>query len=235
MAQGSFGLGRAIGRGWEGFKANPAPAILGFLVWVIVVSAISMIPIVNFAMLIVAGPLTGGLMILMLNLAKGTDPKVGDAFAGFSKFGRFLGVYWFFFLIMLLAYIPGIIGFAVGMAIQDEVITPVAMGIGGLISAVIVIVLTLKYLLVWYVVADNQEDGVMDAFRKSAQLTQGNRLKLFGSMIVLGILGEIGVLLFGVGVLLTGPIAGAAMASIYLQLKESAGGSSGAASDPASA
>lgn len=227
MARGSFGLGKAIGNGWDGFKSNAAAAILGLLVWLIVYTALAVIPFVNLAILILAGPLVGGLMTLMLNLAKRSDPKIGDVFAGFSKFGRYLGLFWLFTLMILLAYIPAIIGFAVGAVVQDQTVTPVIMGVGGLISVIVVIYLATRFLFVWHVVADNWEDGsVMAAFRKSSQITEGNRLKLFGSMIVLTILAQIGFLLLGVGILLTGPIANIAIASVYLQLKESAGGAS---------
>jgi hypothetical protein len=165
-------------------------------------------------------------MLLSLNLHK-RSASFGDIFGGFKKFGTYLGVYWLLVLISILCMVPGaIVGAAVWFASSgEEDMILVAVGAGALLSAIIMWVVYLRFLFAYYVVADDWEDSsITRAFSKSSMITEGNRLKLFGCMIVLGLFMMLGYLVLLVGALITVPVTMVAMASIYTQLKESAGG-----------
>jgi uncharacterized membrane protein len=230
MANGSFSLGRAFSEGWQAFARNVWVAILGVLVYVGIEGVIGWVPCVGpLAQLIVAGPFLGGMCLFALHLLRQANPSVGDVFAGFSKFGRYLGLYWLLFLIGIACAVPTmgvalLVGLGVGMAAGED--AGVAVGVTlGVIAFIVWYAILVRWSLAYYVVADDWEEGsVFTSLRKSAQITKGTRIKLFLSLIVLSLFGVIGVLACIVGVLLTGSVAMCATASIYQQLKESAAG-----------
>ncbi len=89
---------------------------------------------------------------------------------------------------------------------------------GGLILLIIPgIIWALKYKMFSYLIIDKNM-GIMEAFRESARLTKGNRWSLLGFIIVGGLINIAGLLVIGIGFLITAPIIMIATAQVYLYL-----------------
>lgn len=80
-----------------------------------------------------------------------------------------------------------------------------------------------------YVMVDRQA-GVLASLRGSADLGEGNRLRIFFFLLALLVLNIVGALVFLVGLLLTLPITYVASAHAYRQLTTASSGSSSEAS-----
>ncbi|MGE5041390.1 MAG: DUF975 family protein [Candidatus Levyibacteriota bacterium] len=92
--------------------------------------------------------------------------------------------------------------------------------LGGLFLLVIPgIVWAVKYHFATYFIVD-KNTGIREAFKKSGEITRGHKLDLllFG-FIVLG-LNFVGAILFGVGLLISGPVTALATADIYRKLSK---------------
>lgn len=66
----------------------------------------------------------------------------------------------------------------------------------------------------------SEKIGFVEAIQKSRQLTKTVRWKLLGLFIVVGILQFIGLLMFGIGIFVTGPVGSLAIAHVYHKLKD---------------
>ena len=232
MVNRTFSFGDCFGKGWEIFKANVGIAILGAFVWFVIHLVGSMIPFISFVyMIVVAPPLMGGLSMFFLKLVDNNQPSVGDIFSGFQHFGEFMGVYWLFFLIGLLCAIPGgiliLIGVLLAAAVDEAVVVAPFIAIGAIIALIATILVMLRWLFAYMIVADGWHEGsVITAFKKSAEITKGNRAQLFLAMLVLGLLAWLGILCFGIGFFVTFPIMMCVLTVIYRELKGPAEGSS---------
>lgn len=92
--------------------------------------------------------------------------------------------------------------------------------IGGLFLLIIPgVVWAVKYHFATYFVVD-KETGIIEAFKKSGQITRGHKmdLLLFG-LISLG-LNFLGLICLGVGILVSGPVTALATAHIYRKLSK---------------
>lgn len=103
-------------------------------------------------LLIFSGPLSLGYSIFTLNIIRKKNPKIADMFEGFNFFGKALGLYFLYSLIMLAGFILLIIP--------------------GIYWA-------LMYSQTYYILADNPKIKVTDALRKSKEIMDGSKLKLF--------------------------------------------------------
>src|ERR1039457_5952216 len=131
-------------------------AVMIYLGISFVLQILSYIPFVgclaNIGSLLIEGPLTLGLALFFLALARLQQLTMGMVFNGFNRFGNALGAYLlmaiFTFLWMLLLIIPGIIA-------------------------------AYRYSMTFFILADHPELGPLDAIRRSTEMMQGNKWKLF--------------------------------------------------------
>jgi len=131
-----------------------------------------------------------GFLIITLKIAKGEAVAYRDILPP-------LELAWWVFLASLLA---GVLTFA------------------GLILLIIPgIYFALRFSMVRYAVIEGA--GVMESFEKSTALTDGHKWQLLGLFVVFGLVNLIGLLLLGVGLLITVPITAIAAAHVYLKLK----------------
>lgn len=154
---------------------------------------IGAIPVLGWiANLLISGPLTVGAAILYLNLARGTEPAVGQLFDGFRSFANALSAYLLVFLFVvlwaLLLIVPGIIA-------------------------------ALSYAQTFYILADNEKMDAFEAIRKSKAMMEGNKMKLFllGCRFIGWFL--LGIVTFGIAFLWVIPYAQATMARFYEDLR----------------
>lgn len=114
--------------------------------------ALSYVYIGGVASLLITGPLTLGLTIVSLNVARHMNVEVGNMFEGFKRFGdafvAYILISVFTFLWSLLLIIPGIIK-------------------------------AYSYSMTYYIMADNPAMSANDARKLSMQLMRGNKWRLF--------------------------------------------------------
>jgi len=229
-------IGGALSTGWARFQKYPGLAIGGMLIYAVMAAVVSWIPFVNFVTIpLVMPPIVGGLYIFFLKMTKDENPEIGDLFAGFSDYVRWLGVYWLFALIMLLCFIPAFICIGIVMimtkgaqsAAMNGELGAVSGGLGAgaailmmvgyAISLIIYLIVIPRYGLCFFCAAEGA--GAVGSIKQSAEITEGVRPMVLLAFIVFGIIGAIGVVACGVGVLVTAPVSIIALASVYLGLK----------------
>lgn len=242
MSARSLSIGRAISVSWTTFLRYPGLTIGGFLIYNAITYLISAIPFVGgLASLVVVPALLGGIYIFDLNLVRNNNPKLEDLFAGFNRYIIWLGLYWLWLGVMLLALIPAGIGLLVaiiasgGANTYNTMAAPPGYGmhqpsflntipiwawgvlaIGIIVSFVIIVILSVRYIFAWYVAADGE--GIIESFKRSSELTEGKRLRLFWIFIVIGLFSVAGVIALGIGILFTMMLSWLAYTSIYINL-----------------
>jgi len=219
----NISIGECLGKGWEGFQRHPGTAIGGFFLYWLISMVGGSIPFLNILFLIfVSAPLAGGIVIFFLRLAKDASPAVGDIFDGFDKYGKFMGAFWLLYVIVLACAIPALIAAVIAFAAQRS-LGGTAVGIiavtGVVASLVIVIVVAIRWVFVFFLLADEKNLGVIDAFKKSSELTRGWRGKLLLTLFVMSLVSFCGLLLLIVGMFVTGPIVGIGVAWLYTEAK----------------
>ncbi len=108
-----------------------------------------------------------------------------------------------------------IIGFSTG--ITWLAITGIILGVIAFI--VITVYFKVRYWFTDYVILDNQGLASHDIFKKSGSLTKGAFFKLFGFMIVLGLVNLLGLICLVVGLFVTIPTTKLAEVKLYEYLK----------------
>ena len=225
----SISAGRALSVGFDAFKRQPG-LVIGVSVLYFVLSLVGQnIPLLNILYSIFIQPaIVGGFAIFVLNVVDDRNPTVGDLFAGFQHYWRWMGVHWLLAAISLACFLPGLIMFGIGALLSQsggEDASIVAIVLGVLVSVVILVAVTLRWMFVYYCAAEGR--NTMDAFKRSAQVTEGVRLQLLWAAIVLGLVAISGVIALGVGLIVTLPIATIAYASLYRDLAAAMGSAPG--------
>ena len=218
-----------LGEAWEYFTRHPGLAIGGLLLYFVITLVGQFIPLLNFFFaILVVPPLVGGLMYFFLNLARDKDPKIEDLFAGFSRYGATMGIYWLAALVFFIGCLPSVIYMFVsifqasdryGGRYANDFPTEL---IGGyvilLINVIIVLVLLIRFWAVWYIIMDEPKIGVFDALRKSAAMTRGNSHNIILLGIVNAVICLVATLLLFLPLLLAAPVTSMAMARAYVKL-----------------
>ena len=137
----------------ESLRGKWGLAIGVIVVFTLIIGAIEFIPIAGMIItLIIGGPFTVGLAIFALALSRNQDPKFSQLFAGFNKFGVALGAYLLQGLFVLL--------------------WSLLLIIPGIIAA-------LSYSQTYFIIAENDSIGPLEAITKSKMMMKGNRWKFF--------------------------------------------------------
>ena len=185
-----------ISQAWETFKRRPWLAIGMWMVyWIFSDGGIagSAAPLLAPFFIVLAGPIRGGYDMGMLRLVRGDDSvSFDDLFAGFSKFLRLF--------VTLLLYILAIIGGTLLLIVP------------GIILA---IALWPAFLLV-------MEDDLapVDAIKGAWALTRGHKMELFVLVLATFVVLIAGLLAFGVGILVAGPVTQLAWIRAYHEMRK---------------
>ena len=181
----------------ESLKGKWGLAIGTYVVYILIISVIQVtsrfIPFVGLLSLIVVGPLVAGLAIFSLSLSRNKDAKLEQIFEGFNRFGTCVGAYLLMLLFILLWMLLLIIP--------------------GIIAA-------LSYSMTFYILADDNSIGAMEAIDKSKQIMKGNKLKLF--YLELRFIGWalLCILTLGIGFLWLMPYMQVSIAKFYDDVKD---------------
>ncbi len=145
--------------------------------------ASGMLPYIGWIpQLILAGPLELGVIVFFLTFNRGGLGDLGMLFAGFKNFGTALGtsllVVLLVFAWMLLGASMGIVVMILGAATEEPAV--IALGMVLMVPGFVLgIVKQLAYSQAMFLIADDSNLGCMAAIRRSMQLMNGFKTKLF--------------------------------------------------------
>jgi len=237
-AGGAWSIGDCLGEGWQAVKGNLGGVILFALVSSIVLSIAMMLPLIN---LFLVGPLFGGLAIYYLKLVRRQPAGIGDLFAGFQTYGQLLLLTVFMVLIYFVGIVPGTAVIAISAAPFFKALGALAnvtspsdaskametlmsalkqagagASVGVFLIGLIPLILYSFVIFAFPLVVDKRMKA-FDAIKGSMRLVKGQWLKMILFLFVVGIVSYLGIILCGVGMLITMPIGLAALASCYLR------------------
>jgi len=226
-------IGDAISRGWELFKVN-AGLMIGavVIVYVIVygvtiVINLSRIPFISLLVgLFLTGPLTAGLWLLFIKLVRGTAAEINDAFRGFSS------RYWQLVMVklipmLLVVGLMAVFGIFAAVSLPGFVmarnphtapqISPallIPFGILFIIAGVAFVYIATCWLFALPLVIDKGLN-FWPALQLSRRIVMKHWWATFALLLVCWLLAVVGVFACIFGVLITGPVAFAAVSTHY--------------------
>ena len=183
----------------------------------LVVTAIGLwLPLLNLAFLFAGvAPLTGGLFILLRNAHHGT-PRPGDLIQGFREIERWVGVYWCWVLSMVLPFFPLAIGVFLSTRFPGAPWRWYPAYATLALSLCIAVLVLTRFVYALPLAAQQPRDtSVSVLFAHSGALVDGRFWASLGRFALLVIAGLSGVLVAGVGVLVTLPLALLAFQALY--------------------
>ena len=142
--------------------------------------------------LFIQGPITIGLATYSLSIANEEDYSYNQIFTGFKYFFKAL----FLFLLFNISFLIGFI----------------CLIIPG-------IIIGLMFSQIFFIMADDPETGVIDAFKKSASLMKNKKLQYFGLILKYVLFFILGVFTLGIWWLWLIPQAYVSFAIFYKELK----------------
>ncbi len=152
-----------------------------------------LIPVSGFLTLIIAGPMALGIAVFSLSLARDEeDVRFEMIFKGFSNFGTSLGAY---LLMVLFVFLWTLL-----------------LIIPGIIAA-------LSYSMTFFIIADDNTIGCMEAIDKSKAIMKGHKAKLFRMFLRFLGLALLCLLTLGIGFLWLIPFIQVTMAKFYDDVK----------------
>lgn len=214
----------------ETLAGNWAIAVVVTFLYYLLQQLGAMIPVAGaIVQWIIMGPLSLGFYAYFIGLYRGEPVEVGTLFSGFSQFAKGLGIYFvttiIVSLVALLAAAPGIV--LIGLAFTGDYPAPEESPyfVPGIFVAVIPAIIAsiymyLRYAFVYFVAGDHEEIGVFDCIKRSTQLVNGHKKKLF--FLWLSFIGWhiLGALALFVGLLWSMTYMYAATAAFYEDLDE---------------
>ena len=124
-----------------------------FVVYTVIIIPISLIPVVGWIIsILIGGPMSIGIAIFTLSVSRKQDAQLAQIFEGFQKFSVGLAAY-----LLIAAFV---------------ILWMLLLIIPGIIAA-------LSYSMTYYIIADNDSIGALDAITKSKEMMRGNKWKLF--------------------------------------------------------
>lgn len=197
-----FGIGESLRFAWERFKSEWKLVVGGF----VVVGLAAMLPqfmaqmfeedlVMVGVLLVIFGMIVqvivgAGWLKLLLMVVDGKKPTLEVLFSTTHLFVKLVAGSVLYMLVVMLGMLLLVIpGFVWGI----------------------------KYQFFYYFIVD-REMGVFESFHASGEATRGNKLKLLALGFVLGLVQILGMLAIGLGLLVTGPVAGLAKGYVYRKL-----------------
>jgi len=177
----------------ESLQGKWGLAIGTFVVYILISGALQIIPIAGpIAALLIGGPFLLGLSIFSLSISRNQDAKLEQIFAGFKNFSTAFAAYLLMCVFVLLWFLL--------------LIVP------GIIAA-------LSYAMTFYILADDNSVGAMEALNKSKKMMDGYKLKYFYLMLRFLGLSLLCILTLGIGFLWLIPFMQVTMAKFYDDIK----------------
>lgn len=180
----------------ESLRGKWGLAIGTFVVYLIIIGSVQVatqfFPLSGLLSLLIAGPLVLGWSIFALSISRNQEARLEQIFEGFNNFGTALGAYLLMVLFTLL--------------------WTLLLIIPGIIAAI-------SYSLTFYILADDNKIGPMDAIDKSKKMMDGYKWKFFCLGLRLFGLALLCILTLGIGFLWLAPYAQVTVAKFYEDVK----------------
>lgn len=213
-------LSEVFSRSWAIFQPNLGPGILACLIcWGVTMGAnlvCSFVPFIGSLISMGVQIWIGiGMALYFLKMARGQMVEFDEIFKS-----------WPFFLNILLGslligaiFLGATAVCAVPLLLIGLAISPEAAIVLGIMGAVIGIGVATYFSLVYsqyyYLLIDRDID-VIEAFKLSKELMEGNKLTLFGIQIVMGLIMLVALIPCGLGLIIAAPFFALMWAAIYL-------------------
>lgn len=223
-------IGGYVGQAWELVKGDFGGVIGAVALVGLCLFAVNMIPYLSIITAIIfTGPLYGGLFAFFLRKARRQDAGVGDAFCGFGpQFGQLIAGNIIPGLLAALAFIPAGILFAIAVAsgafahkngaaeVASSGIVMVAIGAAVVGFCVAVYLQTCWVFTLWMVI--DKKLTFWPAMQLSREVVGKHWWQTFLLGLVASLIGLAGILLCGIGLLVSAPVAIAMYAYAYEKL-----------------
>ena len=180
----------------ESLKGRWGLVVGAVAVYMLAMVAIQFIPnevAAGFISILISGPMGIGLAIFALAISRRQDAEFSQIFDGFQKFGVGLGAV---ILMTIFAFLWALLLFIPG------------------------IIATLSYSMTYYIIAENDSIGPLEAITKSKEMMRGNKWKLFGLWFRFFGLALLCIFTLGIGFLWLFPYMMVSYAHFYDDLKE---------------
>lgn len=200
-----FSIGQTISSAFDLYKANFGPFFVSYLLVQLIGGLGSIFTI---------GSMMGGFHKVAHNTVRGEDNSTSTLFKGFDEFvEQLVGM----LLLMAVIFIPMIVFFVFAggagalmgsVAVENEAAAvATSLGIMVLYLCLILVMVLIQTLFVFVIplIAIGKMKA-MDAVKTSFKVAKKKWLKILGYMILMGLIASLGIILCGVGVLLTAPL-----------------------------
>lgn len=181
----------------ESLKDKWGIAIATFLIYALIIGIVKgsaeTYPFVNLILLLISGPLSLGIAKFTINISRNQEARIEQLFESFSNFGTSTGAYLLTVLFTLL--------------------WTLLLIIPGIIAA-------LSYSMTFYIIADDDSIGAMDAIDKSKKMMYGHKWKYFRLLLRIFGLSLLCILTLGIGFLWLFPYAQVSTTKFYEDIKE---------------
>lgn len=194
-------------------------ASVGFIVMTVIM--IFLVIVIVYSVQSVA---MAGLIRLYLNMCKGQSYGLSDLTFGLKNyFWKFIVCQLLFSLIGLAAVLPYLISI-VFMVWMDFSAAVVFFSLFLYLCYIIIfLAVCIRYAFVFFILVEDPEKGVLQAFRECSRMMQGNKKRLvFLCLSFFGML-LLGYCTFGIGWLWVGPYFACTLVYFYLDIRENQG------------
>jgi hypothetical protein len=220
----------ALSSGWALFKEHMGIMVgAGGIYFGILFAAIMVGAIIPFANIFVQGPLTGGLIILTLNLSRYDQADISDMFLGFKNYGWLLLVTLVQGAVIVAAIVPGVIVLVVGgllpvMQAQQAGGTPelagtsIALLIVGFLLLLVLVMIAAVCSYFWLFLVADKRGEFGEALAAGYRAGKMNFWSILGLSILLGLVVMVSAIPCGLGLIFSIPWSFAIMANAYEQI-----------------
>lgn len=220
----------ALSSGWALFKEHMGIMVgAGGIYFGILFAAIMVGAIIPFANIFVQGPLTGGLIILTLNLSRYDQADISDMFLGFKNYGWLLLVTLIQGAVIVAAIVPGVIVLVVGgllpvMQAQQAGGTPelagtsIALLIVGFLLLLVLVMIAAVCTYFWLFLVADKRGEFGEALAAGYRAGKMNFWSILGLSILLGLVVMVSAIPCGLGLIFSIPWSFAIMANAYEQI-----------------
>ena len=220
----------ALSSGWALFKLHMGIMVgAGGIYFGILLAAGMVGAVIPFANIFVQGPLTGGLIILTLNLSRYNQADISDIFLGFKNYGWLLLVTLVQGAVVVAAIVPGVIVMLLGgllplMQAQQAGERPefggttIALISVGFLLLLVLGMIAAIFTYFWYFLVADKRGEFVEALAAGYRAGKMNFWSILGLSILIGLVVLVSVIPCGIGLIFSIPWSFAVMAKAYEQI-----------------
>jgi len=185
-----------------------------------VIAAVIVGVLLYLALIMVLYLMIPGMVHLNMNICEGKKAKVTDIFWAF-KHGpwKFIRLTLVIGLLILLSFLPMALLMIGGVMSGNMVFTMIFNGVCSVILIIVMMCVALNFAMLYFILVDHPEMGIIEALKESYNMMVGNRLRFLGlSFSFFGWM-ILGMMSCGIGMLWLTPYMGCTCIFFYQDLK----------------